>query len=104
MSRSYKHYPRINVYYGTSGKKERNRANRRIRHLPIDFEIPNGNSYKKLYPGGKIYCYQTTQFKEWEIMEWYEDQARILHNYKYKPNDITLEKDLILWKKSYIMK
>lgn len=104
MSRSYKHYPKINIYYGSSGKWARNQANRRIRHLPIEFEIPNGKSYKKLYPGGEIVDYMFTKFKEWEIVEWYEDQARIINNFKYKPDNITLEEDLILWKKSYMNK
>ena len=40
MSRSYRKYPRVSVYYGKSGKFGRRQANKKIRNLPLDFDLP----------------------------------------------------------------
>jgi hypothetical protein len=106
MSRSYKKFPQVRSYYGKSGKKERNYANRKIRRLPIDYEIPNGRSFQKLYERCEIWDYAFTQFKEWEIQEWEEVEARIANgvpSWKAKYHE-SLEATLTNWKKTYLNK
>lgn len=106
MSRSYKKFPHVRAYYGKSGKFARNQANRKIRRLPIDYDLPNGRSFKKLNETCEIWDYAFTQFKEWEIQEWEETEARItngVHSWKNKYHS-TLEEALIDWKKTYLNK
>ena len=106
MSRSYKKFPQIRAYYGKSGKIARNFANRKIRRLPIEYDIPNGGQFKKLYERCEIWDYGFTQFKEWEIQEWEEIEARIANNvYSWKAKcHESLEETLTDWKKTYIYK
>ena len=106
MSRSYKKFPQVRAYYGKSGKKARNFANRKIRRLPVDYEIPNGKSFKKLYERYEIWDYACTQFKEWEIQEWKEVESRIengIPSWKARYHT-SLEETLADWKKTYICK
>ena len=106
MSRSYKKYPQIRAYYGKSGKWARNKANRKIRRLPIDYDLPNGRSFKKLTETNDIWDYAFTQFKEWEIAEWEEVEARLMNNVEIwrKRTHSTLKETLTDWKKTYICK
>lgn len=106
MSRSYKKFPKIKAYYGKSGKYGRNQANRKIRRLPLSYDIPNGCSFKKLYESCEIWDYSFTQFKKWEIRDWEKDEADIINNvYTWKKKyRITLEEALINWKKDYLSK
>lgn len=106
MSRSYKKFPQVRAYYGKSGKFARNRANRKIRRLPISYEIPDGGSFRKLYERCEIWDYAFTQFKEWEIQEWEETEARILNNVSSWKADhhTSLEETLVDWKKTYLNK
>ena len=106
MSRSYKKFPQVRAYYGKSGKIARNFANRKIRRLPLDYDIPNGRSFKKLYETSEIWDYAFTQFKEWEIQEWEETEARIkngIHSWKARYHT-SLKETLTDWKKTYIRK
>ena len=106
MSRSYKRFPQVRAYYGKSGKIARNYANRKIRRLPIEYDIPNGRSFKKLYETSEIWDYAFTQFKEWEIQEWETEESYIANNiyfWKHKYHT-TLEERLAEWKKMYICK
>lgn len=106
MSRSYKKFPQVRAYYGKSGKYARNQANRKIRKLPVDYHIPNGRSFRKLYERCEIWDYAFTQFKEWEIQEWEEIEARIVndvHSWKAKYHT-SLEETLADWKKTYLSK
>ena len=106
MSRSYKKFPQIRVYYGKSGKWSRNQANRKIRRLPIDHDIPNGRSFRKLYERWDIWDYGFTQFKEWEIRDWEEIEARIANGVSSWRTDChtSLEETLTDWKKTYLSK
>ena len=106
MSRSYKKFPQVRAYYGKSGKVARNLANRKIRRLPIDYEISNGGQFKKLYERCEIWDYGFTQFKEWEIQEWEKEEAHILNDiWSWKTKCHTsLEETLANWKKTYICK
>jgi len=106
MSRSYKKFPQVRAYYGQSGKNERIRANKKIRHLPIDYDIPNGRAFKKLNESCEIWDYAFTQFKEWEIQEWEEVASRIANgvpSWKAKYHT-SLEETLADWKKTYLSK
>ena len=106
MSRSYKKFPQVRAYYGKSGKIARNFANRKIRRLPLDYDIPNGRSFKKLYETSEIWDYAFTQFKEWEIQDWEKDESDIMneiHTWKKKYHT-SLEERLTDWKKTYICK
>lgn len=106
MSRSYKKFPQVRVYYGKSGKWARNQANRRIRRLPIEYDLPNGRSFKKIYESYDIWDYGFTQFKEWEIKDWEEVEARIANNvpsWKTKCHT-SLEETLTDWRKTYLKK
>lgn len=106
MSRSYKKFPQVRSYYGKSGKKERNYANRKIRRLPINHDIPNGRAFKKLNESCEIWDYAFIQFKEWEIQEWEEVEARIANgvpSWKAKYHT-SLEETLADWKKTYLRK
>ena len=106
MSRSYKKFPQVRSYYGKSGKKERNYANRKIRRLPIEYEISNGRSFRKLYERCEIWDYAFTQFKEWEIQDWEEVEARIKNgvpSWKAKCHT-SLKETLADWKKTYLSK
>ena len=67
MSRSYKKFPQVRAYYGKSGKFGRKQTNRKIRRLSINYDIPNGKNFKKLYERSEIWDDAFTQFKEWEI-------------------------------------
>jgi len=106
MSRSYKKFPHIRAYYGNSGKIARNFANRKIRRLPIEYEIPNGGHFKKLYERCEIWDYGFTQFKEWEIQEWEKEETYIANGiYSWRNQYHTsLEETLADWKKTYICK
>ena len=106
MSRSYKKFPQVRAYYGKSGKEERNYANRKIRRLPIEYDIPNGRSFRKLYERCEIWDYAFTQFKEWEIQEWEEVESRIANGIpSWKARYHTsLEATLTDWKKTYLNK
>lgn len=106
MSRSYKKFPQVRAYYGKSGKKERNFANRKIRRLPIEYDIPNGRSFRKLYERCEIWDYAFTQFKEWEIQEWEREETYIANGiYSWRTKYHTsLEETLADWKKTYICK
>ena len=106
MSRSYKKFPQVRVYYGKSGKWARNQANRRIRRLPIEYDLPKGRSFKKLYERYDIWDYGFTQFKEWEIQEWEEEETYIANGiYSWRNQYHTsLEETLADWKKTYICK
>ena len=56
MSRSYRKTPIITNYW--PGRKQHKRwANKAVRRLPVDFEIPNGSRYKVLYESYKIKDY-----------------------------------------------
>ena len=106
MSRSYKKFPHIRAYYGESGKYARNQANRKIRRLPIEYDIPNGRSFRKLYERCEIWDYAFTQFKEWEIQEWEEVESCIandISSWKAKYHT-SLEETLADWKKTYLNK
>ena len=106
MSRSYKRFPQVRAYYGKSGKIARNFANRKIRRLPLDYDIPNGRSFKKLYETSEIWDYAFTQFKEWEIQEWEKEESYIANSmyfWRHKYHT-TLEETLADWKKTYICK
>lgn len=106
MSRSYKKYPKISVYYGKSGKFGRRQANKKIRHLPLEYNIPTGGTYKKLYESCNICDYSFTEFKEWVITQWEKEEKDLLNNvntWKRKYHQ-TLEEDLINWKKLYLNK
>lgn len=102
MSRSYKKYPKVKAY--ESGKFGKKQANRTIRHLPINVEIPNGRSFKKLYESSNIYDYSFTEFKEWVVEKWQSNQKDSLYGVKngihWYDND-TLEEALADWKKFY---
>lgn len=106
MSRSYKKFPHIRAYYGKSGKFGKNQANRKIRRLPIEYEIPNGRSFRKLYERSKIWDYAFTQFKEWEIQDWEKEEAYIINDiWSWKAKYHTsLEETLADWKKTYLSK
>lgn len=106
MSRSYKKFPQVRAYYGQSGKFGRKQANKKIRKLPLDYGIPNGRSFKKLYESCNIWDYSFTQFKEWEIQDWEEVEARIengVHSWKARYHT-SLEEALTDWKKTYLSK
>ena len=106
MSRSYKKFPQVRAYYGKSGKWARNKANRKIRRLPINYDLPNGRSFKKLTESCGIWDYAFTQFKDWEVKEWEETEARIangVYSWRTKCHE-SLEETLIDWKKTYIRK
>ena len=103
MSRSYKKFPVVRAYYGKSGKKARNYANRKIRRLPLTYDLPNGRGFKKINESCDIWDYSFTQFKEWEIQEWEQEEARRangLGSWKYRLYS-TLDEALIDWKKTY---
>lgn len=106
MSRSYKKYPKVKTYYGKSGKFSRTIANRKIRRLPIDYDIPNGRGFKKITESYDIWDYSCTQFKEWEIQSWYTEEAQIANDiYSWKRKyHTTLEETLNDWKKFYLSK
>ena len=106
MSRSYKKFPQVRAYYGKSGKIARNFANRKIRRLPIECEIPNGGQFKKLYERCEIWDYGFTQFKEWEIQDWEKEEADIINNIRSwkKKYHTSLKETLADWKKTYICK
>lgn len=106
MSRSYKKFPKIKVHYGKSGKYSKNQANRKIRRLPLDCDIPNGRGFKKLYESCEIWDYSYTQFKEWEIQDWEKDEADIINEiYTWKKKyRVTLEEAFINWKRAYLSK
>lgn len=106
MSRSYKKFPQVRAYYGKSGKYARNQANRKIRRLPVDYDLPNGNSFKKLYERWEIWDYGFTQFKEWEIQEWETEESYIANDiYSWRNQYHTsLEERLANWKKTYLCK
>ena len=106
MSRSYKKFPHVRAYYGKSGKYGRNRANRKIRRLPLSYDIPNGKGFKKLYERCIIWDYAFTQFKEWEIQDWEKEESYIANDiYSWrKKYHTSLEKTLTDWKKTYICK
>jgi hypothetical protein len=108
MSRSYKKFPQVRAYYGKSGKIARNYANRKIRRLPLDCDIPNGRSFRKLYERCEIWDYAFTQFKEWEIQDWEETESRIkygVHSRFWKAAGHTsLEETLADWKKTFLCK
>ena len=106
MSKSYKKYPKVRVYYGKSGKWARTHANRRIRRLPLDYDIPNGRSFKKITESWDIWDYSFTEFKEWMITDWEKDQAEIangVRTWKAQYNT-TLEEAINEWKRRYIRK
>lgn len=106
MSRSYKKFPKVSVYYGKSGKFGRRRANKKIRNLSIDYYIPNGGSFKKLYESCNICDYSFTQFKEWEIQDWETEELKIqngIENWRKKYHG-TLKEALQDWKKLYLRK
>ena len=106
MSRSYRKYPCISIYYGKSGKFGRRQANKKIRSLPIDYELPKGRGFKKLYNSYDICDYQFTQFKEWAIKDWEKeckDLANGVNMYKNKYHQ-TLQEELNNWKKDYLCK
>lgn len=103
MSRSYKKFPHVRAYYGKSGKKARNFANRKIRRLPLDYDLPNGRSFKKLSESCDIWDYAFTQFKEWEIKEWEQEEARRVNgisSWKHRLHS-TLKDALADWEKFY---
>jgi hypothetical protein len=103
MSRSYKKFPAVRAYYGESGKKSRNYANRKIRRLPLDYDLPNGRGFKKLSESCDIWDYSFTQFKEWEIKEWEQEEARRangLSSWKHRLHS-TLDEALNDWAKFY---
>lgn len=103
MSRSYRKFPKVRVYYGKSGKYGRKRANKKVRKLPLDYYIPNGRSFKKVFNSCEIYDYSFTQFKEWEIKEWEQEEVEILNgidSWKRKYHT-SLEECLGDWKKTY---
>ena len=106
MSRSYKKFPHIRAYYGKSGKYARNRANRKIRRLSLDYDIPQHRGFKKLSESCDIWDYSFTQFKEREIKEWEQEETRKLYGIYSWKNRLysTLDEALIDWKKSYIRK
>ena len=106
MSRSYKKFPQIRAYYGKSGKWAKNQANRKIRRLTIDYDLPDGGSFKKLNERCDIWDYGFTQFKEWEIQEWESVEARIANGVRcWKAKYHTsLEETLADWKKTYLCK
>ena len=106
MSRSYKKFPHVRAYYGKSGKWARTKANRRIRHLPLNYDIPNGRSFKKINESCEIWDYAFTQFKEWEIQEWEEVESRTVNGIpSWKARYHTsLEETLADWKKTYLCK
>lgn len=101
MSRSYKKFPRIKCE--NSCKFGKRQANKTIRNLPIDFEIPKGRWFKKLYESYDICDYSFTQFQEWEIKDWYRHQAELINGVKpwRSKSDETLEEALGDWKKYY---
>jgi len=103
MSRSYKHFPTVRAYYGKSGKKARNYANRKIRRLPLDYDLPNGRSFKKLSESWDIWDYSFTQFKEWEIKEWEQEEARRANGFGSLKHSLysTLNEALNDWAKFY---
>lgn len=103
MSRSYKKFPHVRAYCGKSGKYGRNMANRKIRRLPLTYDIPKGSAFKKIYNSYNIWDYAFTQFKEWEIRDWEHEQARIINNvHSWKINcHLTLEESLSNWVKFY---
>lgn len=106
MSRSYKKFPRVRAYYGKSGKYGRNQANRKIRRLPLDYDIPKGRGFKKISNSCEIWDYSFVQFKEWEIQDWEKTQADIANGVETwrGHNPRTLEETLVMWKLSYIKK
>lgn len=105
MSRSYKKYPLIKCE--TSCKFGKRQANKCIRNLPINEDIPNGRAYKKYYCSWNICDYKCVEFKEWVIQKWYANQKDKLYgvrNYTHYADEPTLEEELNLWKKSYKFK
>ena len=106
MSRSYKKFPHVRAYYSKSGKWARNKANRKIRHLPISYDLPNGRSFKKLNETCEIWDYAFTQFKEWEIQDWKKETIEIVNGVRTwkKKYYTSLEERLIDWKKTYLSK
>ena len=93
----------VRAYYGKSGKRARNYANRKIRRLPIDYDMPKGRGFKKLNESCEIWDYSFTQFKEWEIREWEQEEARRangLGSWKHRLYS-TLDEALDDWAKFY---
>lgn len=100
MSRSYKKFPCKRAYYGRSGTFGRRQANKKVRHLPIDYHLPNGGNFKKLYESCNIYDYSCVQFKEWAIKQWEEEEAKIqqgIELWKAKYHS-TLDETIQFWK------
>ena len=54
MSRSNK---KLSIYIDKRDKKDKRWANKKVRQLPIDFYLPNGNKWKTL-------------FESWDICDW----------------------------------
>jgi hypothetical protein len=101
MSRSYKKFPHIRVWYGKSGKWGRKQANKKIRNLPLEERIPKGSIYKKYYNSYNIWDYSFTEFLEWKIEDYYRCEAHFLNGVtNYKKYD-SLNEALIEWKKWY---
>lgn len=103
MSRSYKKFPNVRVYYGKSGKYARNQANRKIRRLPLEYDIPQHRGFKKLNESWDIWDYSFIQFKEWEIKEWEQEETRRAYGLYSWKNRLysTLDETLTNWKKTY---
>ena len=104
MSRSYKRYPLIkSIESGKFGKKQ---ANKKVRNTKL-LDIPNGNSYRKIYETTEIREYESVEFKEWVIEKFYSKQKDKLYNvdnYTHWYSYDTLEEALLDWKRTYIRK
>ena len=83
MSRSYKHTP----YCGMKKDRElKNYANRRIRRMKIEEDIPNYNSYKKMFPS-------------WDICDWYFMPGSFNAYYKDEVNSYQHYQNIYPWYK-----
>lgn len=105
MSRSYRKYPRVKCE--RSCKFGKNQANRRIRRIPVDVDIPQHRQFKKLYQSCDICDYAFTEFKDWVITKWnsaQKDKANGVRNHTHWATEETLDEELALWKKYYFYK
>ena len=87
MSRSYKKIGHCK--YERSCKKGKQFANRRLRRKGINFEIPNGNAYKKLNESWDICdykCIETWKQYEawWNRSRWWREPKEIDYFEYYK--------------------
>lgn len=85
MSRSYRKFPLAKCE--KSCKWGKRQANKRIRHLAIEREIPKGKQYKKIYNSWEICDYKWSEtWKEYQQFckaprWWAEEKEPIYYEY-----------------------